>query len=57
MSEDDIVVVNTVEVLPLRHQFGKMALGTVAAFVATKLADKAYIMALTAYRQKFATPS
>lgn len=40
------------ERLPLKHQFGKMAVGSIAAFAANQLAEKAYDAALRAYRAR-----
>lgn len=38
--------------LPLKHQFGKMAVGSVAAFAANHLAEKAYVKALEVLRAR-----
>lgn len=43
---------DVVERLPLKHQFGKMAVGSIAAFAANQLAEKAYDAALRAYRAR-----
>ena len=38
--------------LPIKHQFGKMAVGSVAAFAANHLAEKAYVKALYMIRAR-----
>ena len=50
----DTVVVDTTgaENLPLKHQLGRTLCGSVAAFGANKLAERAYDAALRAYRAK-----
>lgn len=37
---------------PLKHQVGKLALGTIAGFIAGKLAEKAYNATLEYYRTR-----
>lgn len=39
---DTIEVVEVVNVVPLRHQVGKLVIATLVAFAATKLTEKAY---------------
>jgi hypothetical protein len=52
MFED---IVNTMvkdDELPLQHKFGKLMVGTIAGFIATELAKKAYMAVLIAWNQK-----
>jgi hypothetical protein len=46
MPETVIEVVEVNNTLPLKHQFGKLLVATIAAFLATKLAEKSYDVAL-----------
>lgn len=51
---DDVVVVHDTDLdeLPLGHQFGKMAVGSAAAFVANRVAEVAYVKVLNALRAR-----
>lgn len=45
-------IVKTNKSLPFKHKFGKLAVGTVAGFLATELAEKVYEMVLEAHWRK-----
>lgn len=51
MSENVIEVVEVKDELT-RHALGKLLLATLVGFAASKLAEKTYDFALTAYRQR-----
>lgn len=51
MDETDEVTIEVVE-LPLKHQFGKLMVGSIAAFGANKLAEHAYDAVLRARRAR-----
>lgn len=46
--DEVIEVVEVGKSLPLKHQLGKLLIATLAAFAATKLAEKSYDATLTA---------
>jgi hypothetical protein len=52
MTETGETTEIVVEKLPLKHQFGKLMVGSIAAFTANQMAEKAYDAALRAYRAR-----
>lgn len=52
---DETIVVKTDSDLPLKHQFGKMAVGSVAAFAANHAAEKLYEKVFYAIRARKAS--
>ena len=55
MTEIEIVETVT-STLPLKHKFGKLVVGTLAGFVASELAQKAYDVALKRIRNRAEIP-
>lgn len=45
-----------VRMMPLKHQFAKLLLGTIAGFAATKLTEKGYESALKCWQTSHPTP-
>lgn len=41
MTTDQVTVTQTAE-LPIKHQLGKLLIGVIAGFIATKMAEKSY---------------
>lgn len=57
MPDEVIEIVEVVEDVPIRHQFGKLLFATIVAFAATKLAESTYDFALDVYRRRHASQS
>jgi len=52
-----IEIIEVSDALPLKHQFGKLLVATVAAFAASKAAEKAYTATLTMIKNRSITPT
>lgn len=52
MDNDETTTIVETPELPLKHQFGKMAVGSIAAFAANALAERAYVKALEVVRAR-----
>ena len=58
MEDAVIEIIEVSDTLPLKHQFGKLLVATIVAFVATKLAEKSYDATLDALnKRKMQVPS
>jgi hypothetical protein len=43
---DHIIVTDANDGTPFKHQFGKLLVGTIAGFLASKMAEKVYVAAV-----------